>query len=73
MPQIYAMNLDGSNRHQLTTMGINQRPVWSPDGSQIAYIVSQNQSGQLYLMGADGRSPSLAAAVSDVSTAAWRP
>lgn len=36
--EIWTMDYDGSNQHQLTTMhGINLTPRWSPDSSRIAF------------------------------------
>ena len=38
--EIYSVNVDGSNLRQLTSNGgsnPNDAPVWSPDGTQIAY------------------------------------
>ncbi|HEX8456399.1 MAG TPA: M12 family metallo-peptidase [Pyrinomonadaceae bacterium] len=48
--QIYLMNPDGTERQALTTPGANLEPVWSPDGSLIAF----NRGGDIYIMRKDG-------------------
>lgn len=45
---IYVMNADGSNPVQLTSGA--RRPIWSPDGSKIAY----NAASGINVMNADG-------------------
>ena len=48
---IYVIDVDGSNRTQLTDNNAGDRfPVWSPDGSMIAFRRSNN----LFVMNADG-------------------
>ena len=48
---ICTVGIDGHNRVRLTTdLGADRYPVWSPDGSQLAYI---RQDG-IYLIYADG-------------------
>jgi Tol biopolymer transport system component len=55
---IYVMNADGSGRQNLTNnlVGINQAPVWSPDGGRIAFARDPNRDGnpEIYVMNADG-------------------
>ncbi len=49
------MNTDGSNLVQLThDSGSNQYPVWSPDGTQIAFNSNRDGNYEIYLMNADG-------------------
>jgi TolB protein len=49
--EIYVVNPEGSGLTNLTQdPGMDFRPVWSPDGSQIAYV----GSGRLWVMNADG-------------------
>jgi Tol biopolymer transport system component len=57
--QIYVINRDGTGFTQLTEDGGNY-PVWSPDGSRIAYVKysfwgsEENGDGQLWVMNVDG-------------------
>ena len=62
--EIYTMNPDGSNQHRLTSNeSDDDSPVWSPDGSQIAFISDRDDpnSGacvqsclyQLYIINVD--------------------
>ena len=54
--EIYLMNVDGSNRVQLTdSPGVdNMDPRWSPDGTQIIFWSSRDGNKELYVMDADG-------------------
>jgi Tol biopolymer transport system component len=58
--EIYVMKADGTDRRQLThnaTFGKSQTPVWSPDGTRIAFASSgdaENAPTQLHVMRADG-------------------
>lgn len=52
---IWVMNLDGSNAKRLTRDN-EYSPEWSPDGSKIAYVVTQNMANaKIYVMDADGK------------------
>ena len=52
---IYTMNADGSDVVQLTDNDSrDQYPVWSPDGSRIAFVSNRSGVSELYVMGADG-------------------
>ncbi|WP_243073661.1 hypothetical protein [Microbacterium sp. SS28] len=56
---IWVMNADGSQPRQLTEGALDVEPVFSPDGTQIAFgrIVGDSPAGQLeaiYVMNADG-------------------
>ncbi len=64
--QIFTMGIDGKNQRQLTNTVCpgwwdtgfsregNDSPVWSPDGSQIAYVSWQNDNPDIYIMNSDG-------------------
>jgi Tol biopolymer transport system component len=54
---IYVANVDGANPVRLTntgTKGDNWYPVWSPDGSRIAFNSMRDGNTELYVMNADG-------------------
>ena len=52
-PDIWVMNVDGSDPVNLTQGQECASPAWSPDGMKIAYIAS----GEIWLMNADGSNP----------------
>jgi dipeptidyl aminopeptidase/acylaminoacyl peptidase len=59
-PEIYLMALDGTNQIPLTeNQAISDTPVWSPDGSKIAFVrsVSPTDEFDIFVMGSDGSSP----------------
>lgn len=49
---IWVMDADGTNRIQLT-VGYGNEPAWSPDGTRIAFVRSDESRG-LWVMDADG-------------------
>ena len=55
-PEIYAMNVDGSNVRRLTNHPLSDStPTWSPSGSQIAFTSDRSGKAQIYVMSsADG-------------------
>jgi len=56
---IYVVNEDGSNLTCLTEESESHdwAPVWSPDGTKIAYTHGASDSGDIYIMNADGSEP----------------
>ena len=50
------MDINGSNLIQLTNNpgSWNQTPIWSPDGSQIAFTSDRDGNQEIYVMKADG-------------------
>jgi Tol biopolymer transport system component len=47
--QLYAMDADGMNARQLTTVGVAEH-VWSPDGTTIAFITAQGNQATVSLV-----------------------
>jgi len=58
-PNIWVMNADGSNQQRLTTGTDEDRsPVWSPDGSKIAFRRSlASGDRRIFVMNPDGSGP----------------
>jgi len=49
-PQIYLINVDGSDEHQLTDLAAGAcQPAWSPDGMMLAYTSPCNANRDEYL------------------------
>jgi Tol biopolymer transport system component len=72
---IYIMNPDGSEQTQLTTAN-DGPPLWSPDGSKIAYISGRDvreRFQDLYVMAADGSQQTRLVTVAAVGPLAWSP
>jgi Tol biopolymer transport system component len=51
---IAVMNVDGSERTDLTTELTDANPDWSPDGQKIAFTASLKSMMDIYVMNADG-------------------
>jgi TolB protein len=52
--QIYVMDVNGANVRQLTSSGNNYAPVWSPDGTRIAFDSDRYGDRDIFVMNADG-------------------
>ncbi|HLC02125.1 MAG TPA: hypothetical protein VJK02_03750 [Anaerolineales bacterium] len=76
--EIYLLQADGSNLVQLT---FNQsgdiEPVWSPDGSRLAYVVNADTDPRLFVSGPDGMEGGIVAADTEAkpghSATVWSP
>ena len=56
--EIYLMNPDGSQQTNLTNdPGNDSHAVWSPSGTQIAFVSSRDGNSEIYVMSADGSNP----------------
>ena len=56
--EIYIMNPDGTQQTNLTNdPSADYNPVWSPDGTKIAFNSDRDGNGEIYVMGADGSDP----------------
>ena len=65
--QIWAMNLDGSNRRALTTEGSNGWPSLSRDGRFVAFSSVRGDQRGVWRMNPDGSDQRLVAVVSNAS------
>lgn len=75
--EIYIMNEDGSGRVALTNnTATDERPAWSPDGRQIAFVSDRNGTRSLWIMDEDGSNQTLLAALpapGDMAQIDWSP
>ncbi len=56
--QIWVLPSEGGPAVQITHDGsMNERPRWSPDSKQIAFISNRSSASQVWLMNADGTQP----------------
>lgn len=53
-PQIFTVDAGGGDLRQLTSLGANQHPAWSKDGSTLAFSTDRDGAWKLWLMDADG-------------------
>jgi uncharacterized repeat protein (TIGR01451 family) len=72
---IYVMNVDGSDRKNLTSG--NQKfditPRWSPDGTRILFTATSNNNTDIYVMNADGTEQSRLFNVGASAEPCWSP
>ena len=55
---IYVMRADGTRVRRLTdSAGLDEGPVWSPDGTKIAFSSDRDGQQEIYVMDADGSNP----------------
>ncbi len=73
--QIWVMDIDGANRRQITNgPGDNTSPIWSPDGSKIAFVSQRDGNKEIYVMNSDGTEQrNLSNHPADDWTPAWSP
>lgn len=72
--QIHIMNADGSGDRVLATEMPASDPVWSPDGSRIAFVGSEDDVYDVFVMNADGtRMEQLTADPATDFAIAWTP
>jgi Tol biopolymer transport system component len=58
VPNVFTVNMDGTNRKQLTTRkSACGRVKWSPDGKRIAFVAFEGKWPQLFTIPADGGEP----------------
>jgi Tol biopolymer transport system component/DNA-binding winged helix-turn-helix (wHTH) protein len=56
LPNIWVMNIDGSNPTQLTSdETADHKPHWFPDGKRIAYLTKRGRSGALWSVNIETR------------------
>ncbi len=56
--EVQVVNADGSNQKGLTnSQGFDGEPVWSPDGSRIAFGSGRHGNAEIYVMNSDGSNP----------------
>jgi TolB protein len=51
---IVVTTVDGTRRRRLTPRGFYSDPVWSPDGSKIAFVGLRRDDADIYVVDADG-------------------
>ncbi|HUJ40642.1 MAG TPA: S9 family peptidase [Candidatus Acidoferrales bacterium] len=54
---LWLVPVAGGEARQLTRSGRDQRPEWSPDGKQIAFVSSREGSPAVYVLAMDGGEP----------------
>ena len=73
-PDIFYHNLSTGERHVIAHYsGSNISPAASPDGSQVAMIMSRSGSPNVWVAGADGSHPRKLTSTSEDSSPCWSP
>ena len=70
------VNIDGTGLINLTNSPApDLNPVWSPDGSSIAFVSYREGNGEIFVMQADGTKPVNVSTLpqTDEFQPAWRP
>jgi Tol biopolymer transport system component len=72
---LYLMDADGTNVRRLTDGDLSDySPVWSPDGSQIAFLRTSSEASGLFVMNADGSNQrALATGLEIFGAPSWAP
>jgi Tol biopolymer transport system component len=68
---VYVVNTDGSEERNLTDDALSVRPMWSPDGQEIAFWSGPDGAGGIYVMHGDGSDRRLVAR--NHGLVAWSP
>jgi Tol biopolymer transport system component len=54
---IYVANANGTDPIRLTSKMVDHDPVWSPEGTKIAYVHGWDDQAEIWVMDADGSNP----------------
>jgi dipeptidyl aminopeptidase/acylaminoacyl peptidase len=72
--QIYTVPVNGGSALQITSIGRNERPRWSPDSKRIAYISDRAGSSQIWTMDPDGANAKQVTTLStEAAGVSWSP
>ena len=52
--QVYTINVNGADLHQITKTGNNTEANWSPDGAQLVYVSDRDGNKELYVTDTSG-------------------
>ncbi|MDQ1613079.1 MAG: TolB protein [Pyrinomonadaceae bacterium] len=72
--QVFTINDDGGAQTRLTDKTFDcHKPVWSPDGTKIAFISFRDGQSEIYVMDADGSNQTRVTESSGSFTPSWSP